>query len=335
MPSKGKSKERKTNMKKLMIAAAAAAMIGGAYADLAYNFTANLKTTVGKGGKQGTVKVNLGMDDVGTFWYEDAAVTDVGYSIKYDENTKKYRRYWDAAKVWGDAIDTTDLKTVKGRFADVNCNGYLLEAVISVNEGKINLVGKLNSNFDALQDFEKALFAGTVDAKTYNNKSDGKWCASYSYKDGAECYRAAGSKKLTDVLFVDDCCAEEYVGDTYTVGFPLNNRFGATTHDKATKVEVCGYVNDFCDAVSADQLTLAGQGTWKDKLVKIDGEYVAGISSISGNIVGALTAPDCESCCENPTEAIAWACDDAVEDETLPTAAFGSWSLKFNSKESN
>ena len=60
-------------MKKLMIAAALAAMVGGAYADTAYTFSASLKTTVGKSGKV-TSTYNLGEDAQGAFWYEDQGV---------------------------------------------------------------------------------------------------------------------------------------------------------------------------------------------------------------------------------------------------------------------
>ena len=69
--------------------------------------------------------------------------------------------------------------------------------------------------------------------------------------------------------------------------------------------------------------------------VKLDGETYPGISSISGNIVGQMEPPTCETCCNDGTEALAFTCDDDGLQEGLNTAIFGSFSLKFNKKATN
>ena len=61
-------------MKKLMIAAALAAMVGGAYAE-GYDFTASVKTTKGKNQKK-TYTVNLGQDDQGVYWWNGLGYAD-------------------------------------------------------------------------------------------------------------------------------------------------------------------------------------------------------------------------------------------------------------------
>ena len=63
-------------MKKLMIAAAVAAIAGVASATYVYDFNATLKTTKARNGKV-TTTINLGADATGTvFWYQDDSVTN-------------------------------------------------------------------------------------------------------------------------------------------------------------------------------------------------------------------------------------------------------------------
>jgi len=342
-------------MKKLMIAAAAAAMIGGAYADLAYDYTANVKTTVGKGGSLQTAKCELGMNSEGTFWYEDSAIIaelgDIENSIyriqsaKVGNDTVYYRQYVGTNDRDGELVSGS-LKDKSSASIYADCLGYTALVTFST-DSKGAYIGKFNKNFDALDNADKAIIAAYFNGLNdkYNRKSAGQWCQTFTYKAGNLCYRAAGSKKFTARVVVNDCCGEEFIGEytdknkdgeNCTIGFKFINRFGATTLAKSTKIEVFGYVGD--DVASADdsidQFTIAGQGTWKDKLVKVDGEDVKGISNISGNIVGVLAAPTCETCCRNPVDATAWSCDE-VEDSSLATAAYGTWSIKFNKSASD
>lgn len=278
-----------------MIAAAAAAMIGGAYADLAYDYTACLKTTDGKKSGKVTSTVNLGWDGVDTFWYADAKVVQLILADTKGE-------YFTTKSVGGNTVPALTSKAKK----DVT---WLLST----------------NTLDILRL-----------AVQYPYQSDGKWCEQVKYTTEL-CYRATKSLKQKALVYVEDCCTDMFEGEftnkenldePCTIEFPLNHRFGGAMLSKATKVEVFGYVNGQPDEVTPG-FTVAGQGTWKAKLV--DG--VAGISSISGNIVGVLDAPTCFYCCANPDAAYAWDCDaedDADLDSNLYTAAYGTWTLKFN-----
>jgi len=286
-------------MKKLMIAAAAAAMIGGAYAELAYDYTANLKTTDGKKSGKVNNSFDLGWDGIDTFWYADAQVVQL---ILADQNGEYFK-----------------MKTVGGN-----------QVPGLTDKAKKNAVW-------LLQTLDIARLA-----IQYPFKSDGKWCEQVKFQT-ERCYRATKSIKQKAVVYVDDCCTEDFVGEftnkenadtDCVITFDLNHRFGGGELSKATKVEVFGFVNAPADAGTAGSYSLAGQGNWKANLF---GD-VAGIKDISGNIVGVLDAPTCFYCCQNPDSAYAWECDadsDADLDANLYTAAFGTWTLKFNRSKSN
>jgi hypothetical protein len=281
-------------MKKLMLFAAVAAIAGGAFAtEYVYDFTATLRTTKGRTGKE-TSTINLGADASGTvFWYQDPSV----------------QAYLDATHdVGGQTVPT------------------ISEANMKTNT--------------AAQAAVKALFA----AKTYNNKSAGKWCASWKFVD-QDCYRVAGSVKLTDTFSQANCCASNYsltneVGSTIqyqptasAIGTPLSQRFGGLTLAKAKKVELYAPVllkaQAAANTVDVFSGWLAGQGT---VATKNNADYV---SAISGNIVGTLPAPTCPNCCTAPTPAIAFDCANLDVGTQLPyTAGYGSFRLKINNKKS-
>jgi len=343
-------------MKKLMIAAAAAAMIGGVQAtELAYDYTATLKTTVGKGGSTTTTTCNLGQNQTGTaFWYDDPTITPTGdpltdyytivaYKDQADGNKTKYAMVDLAGNEIEKPIfsfEVTDLKTKSGVFGNFVSGGDTYYAVVSFTANKYGYIGKLNSNFNALSDAQKGIFATALE-NTYNKKSAGKWCATFKYKDLVQCYRVAGSRKVTGRVTVQDCCTDQYQGqdadeNPIAISFDLFNRFGAITFAKATKIEVCGNVNGYCDGVTATQFSLAGQGTWAKLATDSNKDPVEGISSVSGNIVGVLDDPDCESCCQANVLATAWTCDGTENGDInhILTAAYGTWTLKFNKKAS-
>lgn len=283
-------------MKKLMLFAAVAAIAGGAFAaEYVYDFTATLKTTKGRTGKE-TSTINLGADASGTvFWYQHQSV----------------QAYLDGTH----NVGGQDVPTIS-------------EANMKTNT--------------AAQAAVKALYA----AKTFNYKSAGKWCASWKFVD-QDCYRVAGSVKLTDTFSQVDCCADsnysltnEVTGSTIAyqetateIGMPLFQRFGGLTLAKAKKVELYASVDLKAQAATntVDVFSgwLAGQGT---VATKNNADYV---SAISGNIVGTLPAPTCPNCCIAPTPAIAFDCANLDVGAQLPyTAGYGSFRLKINNKKS-
>ena len=192
----------------------------------------------------------------------------------------------------------------------------------------------------AAQAAVKALAA----AKTYNYKSAGKWCATWKFVD-QDCYRVAGSVKLTDRFSQESCCANSYsltnevVGSSIAyqqtateIGTPLSQRFGGLTLAKAKKVEL--YAPVVLKAQAATNVVdvfsgwLAGQGT---VATKNNADYV---SALSGNIVGTLPAPTCPNCCTAPTPAIAFDCANPDGAKLPYTAGYGSFRLKINNKKS-
>lgn len=307
-------------MKKLMIAAAAA-VVGVSVAsavdtEFVYDFSASLKTTTGAEGKDTkvTYTVNLGQDEDGNWWYDDDIFTD-----------------------------TTD-----GKFKDATIGTDVIEKALKAGNSKYPW--KLNTSV-VKTDADKAALA---DALGFNGeKTDynvqklykGKmvWCETFKYKETipAECYRKATSVKISGKVNVEeDCCADgawEIVlpttNETVTVYFI--NKFGAQTLDKADDVEgLFSFGDDFEDADGTNSgFALAGQGSWSEKAAKNDGVDVAGITKMSGNIVGFLPAPNCETCCADEAEALAFDCD-GDDSYDLPTAAYGTWSIKVNKKES-
>ena len=310
-----------------MIAAAAAAMIGGAYADDTTNFVydvkATFKTTVGATTKGSKTSFNIGKNKTDALWYRDAAITDVGTTD------------WSA----DGAVQTNQIAGVPGVYVikyEKDGKGYLAYkdgkdlVVLSEKEMKKNALSGVSEE-------TRAAFAKKF--ASYNQKSAGQWCVSGSYKIGG-CYRKAGSYKFTGYGMTETCCDSGdfdlvlYDKDMKDLSMALEsvifNRFGSIDYTKATKIDYAASVGTFG---GADAFALAGQGTWATNL-KIDGETVAGVSSISGNIVGALDAPTCENCCDDDTEAVAFDCEGA-DNSSEPTAAYGTFTIKFNKKLSS
>lgn len=278
-------------MKKLMIVAAAAAMVGGAFADTAYTFNATLKTTVGKSGKS-TATYNLGKDDADNFWYDDVVVTAL-------RTNPAYSAYFTTKRVGGTPVPALSSKAKKD-------NEWLLTNLVAL-------------------------------AATYDNKSANKWCDSFKVTDEG-CYRVSGTKKIKEI-FTGDICCEALVGEDgltvdATVSLDGVQRFGGLTYASAKKVEI------FAE-LAADDLEepfyLAGQGSVGKVLDSADlTTAVEGVTSISGNIVGVLEAPECESCCAPGQASGAFVCtgdDDGTFDTELMTAAYGTFSIKYNAKE--
>lgn len=169
-------------------------------------------------------------------------------------------------------------------------------------------------------------------AATYNKKSAGKWCETLKVTDEG-CYRVAGTKKFKAVVSGSDFCCSELTtladgGDALSITSGLAQRFGGLTYEKAKKAELVGNVT----GEGIEELYIAGQGSIGKVLDSNDMSQNDGITSISGNAVGILVAPECEYCCSDNQAAVAFLCSDNPGDVNLPTAAFGTFSLKYNAK---
>ena len=300
-------------MKKLMIAVAAAAMIGGAFAE-GYDFTATLKTTKGKMGKDSTQTYNLGRNSAGRMWYTAQRADQGNHYV-------------------------TNILAKAGVLTKKTVDGNTVPAVLKTDKGYIAFPD------GASDDQKNAAISDIIwAAANYDEKSDGKWCETVKILTDAFCYRVAGSQKIKTQLWQYGCCHEENMADMdfwgshgEEIAYPTNgsfvafqnnyllNRFGGDTARKCNKVEIFARAlfpqeNDF-------QGYLAGQGSFK-----YDGEGPSAgyVTSISGNIVGTVAAPKCESCClEELPIAEAWTCPDLYF-TTYRSAAFGSFRLKYN-----
>jgi hypothetical protein len=327
-------------MKKLMVVAAIAAMIGEVKAvDYYYDFTATLTTTTGKEGNEikTTHYVGLGKDNASnTWWYDDPQFVETadGKFKTADIGGKTVNALKKGNKQYPWKINTSVIKTDEAKEELALMLGYVPFA--PVKKDKRGVTGDTDYN----------------DQKEYKGKL--VWCETFSFKtiEDAECYRVKGSKKISATIEIDDLCDDgtiiEANGDDYDFTLQFLNFFGSQEVGKANSVEALftfdsddsGYGNlDNADGTNFG-FALAGQGTWKEKLFshKENGANVDywGVDSISGNIVGYLAAPDCEACCADESKALAFECDedpnDRVENWDLPTAAYGTWTMKFNKK---
>jgi hypothetical protein len=268
-----------------------AAMAIGAYAVPTYDFTASVKTTTAKSGKQTTTyTVNLGLNSSGVYWWED-----LGFA-----NDKEAKAY--VSKLSNDE---------KAQFAYTKCGFNGVDTTYNVKElYKCKLV----------------------------------WCYTYKFKVVDEdCYRTAKAQTIKGEIIIDNCCSDsgwkfsdetmEKYADVLSdknIGLLLLAKCGSMLDNKANTVEFAAEIGDFSTG-EAGNWSLCGQGKWNAKCNRID--------SISGNIVGFLPGPKCESCCSASAPAICFECDGngniVSPTYDLPTVAFGTWSIKYNAKKSN
>jgi len=326
-------------MKKLMIAVAAAALIGGAQAELAYDFSASLKTTKAKAGSATTRTAKVGQNLAGEWWYEAPVFTASATAGYLD-----YGTYTKVVKI----NSATGVGTLQIGRLD--------------NDGKASLAADL---------------AEYNIPEIYKGKE--KWCATWTYKIDGTCIRAKGSESVKASYTIDDCCAADtkftqdpddvlVIGDIDVITL---YRFGGVIGSKCMNVEFVGSIGEGVSAAgkytTIPAFALAGQGTWSDTLKDANKEKVSAISSITGYIVGIWYESECEVCCGNDASSLAYSCDltqhnigdgdpttkgtyvDAdgiVGDDTVMgladvygvdqwgTAAYGSFTLKYNSKNS-
>lgn len=292
-----------------MIAAVAAALVGGAYADAAYDFVATLKTTKAKPGTVQYTTYYLGMDEdapLKPFWYEDA---------RYDQISEANK---GTKTIGGRTIPS--LNVVNGKLAD------------ETNTRDIDLI--------------KAL------ALDYSDKSAGQWCCVVKLPSDVNCYRVVGTRKIQETFYVGQCCTAKkpstllaydakggiagfiaaQVGDTFNGVFQL---FGAQTYEKANKGEIYAQIRFLTARAWNFEGYIAGQGSF-GRIIDSDGTVGAGPTTINGNIVGKMAAPQCEYCCSAPEDSVAFDCANEETPMNLPwTAGFGSFRLKYNRSLSN
>jgi len=332
-------------MKKLMIAAAAAAMVGGAYAWTAtYDFVANLKTTAGA---KGYVTYTAGSAQLGnngtTMWYNDttADVDGLGQSLQNlvinqgiagscnwasDALKRKYANleWYKAYSVGGSAYPSL-------RITSAN-------AVITTEEAKL------------LKNLEKA----------YGKDQYGYYCGTFEWviENPGKCWRTAGADSIVKTVYVkNSCCtfmgfkgfdfaggtrainmggAVGYDVGTYTDGRqynPFMNRFGAQTSADAIYTEAFAEVFPIETELGYTfKGFLAGQGSYYK--VAYSGDNAAGQRipvQISGMIVGYTEAPVCPDCCILPLDdAIAFDCSGVLSG-AFSTAAFGTFYINLKS----
>lgn len=288
-------------MKKLMIAAATAAMIGvgGAWAapgDLnVYQVNANLKTTAAKDAVH-TGTFNLGQDAAGVFWYADPSLAAA----------------IDPATTPATIIDTVNftLKSVGGTMAPV------LTAAGLKNEVLLNALAAL--------------------AGVYDNKSAGKWCLTFKLTHSV-CYRTAGTITVAGYFQDDECLTgfapdildcfgaatmakstkvELYKADAVAVILAL------TKKDQITPIDI---LDNAKGPRVITALAVAGHGS--SGLVW---DKVRGVTSVSGYAVGTADMPVCVNCCGPAVPVVAWDCCGIG---AADTAVFGTFTIKYNAAE--
>jgi len=390
-------------MKKLMIAAAAAALIGGAQADLVYDFSASLKTTTAKSTSQSATYsyyFGLARNSVGEYWYTNTAFLDWDADGIYAN--------WTTVGTAGVKLIKRDKKTGKGTIQSGVWNKLTQEQKIQFIDdfkdyANYYYVGDPTKSVTDPSFFTTGTAAGLAgEQEVYGGKK--QWCLTIKWSNkvtNTSCYRVAGTVKFAGKysVAVDNCCdpttawaadwskkgaAPAWIYDEATGAnayeVDLNPvflyRFGALTLEKSTKAELVARIGAD-DQTKLPQLVIAGQGSYatiKDK--NNDKWPVVMLSSVSGNIVGIWIDPMCETCCGNNGDAVVFDCADddtlfdgmgghpgraskdvtalgssvladnvtepiwqrgfvdADNDDLWGTAAWGSFTLKYNQKES-
>ena len=351
-----------------MIAAVAAAMISGAYADMVFDFTANVTTTKAKDGSATTQKMQVGRDAAKNFWWQTGPFT-----LNADPNWLDYNGIYFIEKV--------AKKDSKGVF-QMQMNKF------KTNEEKAALAQDLNNYgpFDEPDEY----------------KGKAKWCFSFTYKVDGTCIRTKGSETIKS--WFDDgglgCCSAGPIvaqggkmlvlnegkwdskTKTYTPGIWLLGdmtiatlyRFGAVLGTKCSSIEAVGWIGDagvgedstgdatYYATGTIPNFAFAGQGTWGKNTAADKTSDDNAIQKLSGNIVGIWYESECEICCGADTSSLAWACDlsqhniDTFVDPEFAiagddsfmgltdlkeglfqwgTAAFGTFTLTFNKNASH
>ena len=339
--------ERTNKMKKLMIAAAAAAMVSGAFASptAVYYFRADLRTTGGNFHEADKVAdaEQAGINAAGQFWYDAPALRAVTTDL-YDAGGVLTSRVWNA----GVAANFPHLKWV------------VAESFGGQPFPDLQIVREPNKNYDVLDLTESTLIHGIRNAG-YNRKSAGVWCLDLSWytENAGICYRQTGIEYISREVTLElatDCCGAGRVnlfqfldkdngvqaiwgnGNNPAGGFL--HRFGSWDSDKANFIEFFAQV---AAPVEIEGLNfngwLAGQGSVlvntipdKDKN-PVEAKFNVPTSA-SGMIVGYMEPTKCIDCCVSAPDSIVFTCLDGTTPTTgRHTAAYGTFSLTFQRYE--
>lgn len=158
----------------------------------------------------------------------------------------------------------------------------------------------------------------------------------YSGKCDDLCYRAKASVSYKGFLYVCACSCDEFLQDGmfYLSGNKKNSEVfeGAPEWTVLNKIgkknlDAEGFFNaELSDLETGREFNLAAAGFGKfDK-------KTGHLTSMSGNLVGVMSAPECEIECATGEPAVAFPACDWDESDDVATIAYGSWSIKYNKK---
>ncbi len=172
-------------------------------------------------------------------------------------------------------------------------------------------------------------------ALVYTFKASVKTTVGKSKYDCADvCYRNKGSKSFKGYLYVCSCLCEDFLSNsalwfvdsktkqefTGALYWSILNRIGKKSMD--AEGFWTGSAED--DEVGTDvNMYAAGFGKFDSK--------TGYLKSMSGNIVGSMSAPICEMDCATAL-AVAYPACEWDETDQVPTVLFGSWSISYNKK---
>jgi len=317
-------------MKKLMIAAAAAAMIVSAEAvadrSAEYQFVANLQTTGYHVGQEVYTAgcVQMGMNAQRKFWYDDDSLKNVWSAGSYLAFEYKGAKYTSKTIKCTTKISAGNKVVPYLEIVSTTINGQALPIITETEAAYLNSL-----------------------KEKYPLPSYNVWCLELSWYtyDAGQCFRVNGSEAIVETLYLaKDCCNENtqafkgsngaFVqwGPGKEVNRGLLNWYGAQDEANAMNLEFYGKFQGWTYSKDDSRRVvgwLAGQGY---RSAEINGFPAL----ISGTIVGTMPAPYCPDCCTEVLDAaIAWdICGNGIpndiEGRNQPyTAAFGTFYVKF------
>lgn len=155
-------------------------------------------------------------------------------------------------------------------------------------------------------------------------------CGDYEKETVYSCYREKGKKTLTGYYYACECACD--LADTDVFGLALwDSKTKCLDESAAIEFEILQTFGKKFDKVEALLWLETDNGVF----------YAAGmgsvdtkkgiVKSISGDIVGAMDAPECDPDCDCEDLRFGAICEDADVLDEASTVAYGSWSLKYNS----
>ena len=173
-------------------------------------------------------------------------------------------------------------------------------------------------------------------ALVYDVKISVKTTAGKSYSGECydSCYRAKSSRSYKGYLYACGCtCDDLLAAEFYLVDKKNDDVFeGAIEWNILSRI---GKKN--LDAEGLFEADLADAFTSREFIIAAAGfgafdKKTGQLKSMSGNVVGTLTAPECVVPCDIGEPAVAFPACDWQEDSDVETVAFGTWSIKYNKK---